>query len=207
MVFDHKYYKPNRRCIFKFKCTAIGFNALKFSLIFLEGWENMREKKIVSKRTKALIVSLIILALTVLPAGTINISAADLEYNYAKALQYSMYFYDANMCGTGVEENGQYNWRGNCHVYDEELPLDSVNTNMSDAFIRSNISILDPDGDGKVDVSGGFHDAGDHVKFGMPEAYSASTVVGDIMNSENSMKQLDRQSMQRQFYVILMIIS
>jgi len=60
--------------------------------------------------------------------------------------------YDANMCGTGVDENGQYNWRGDCHVYDAELPLDSVNTNMSDAFIRENISVLDPDGDGKVDV-------------------------------------------------------
>jgi len=136
----------------------------------------MREKKIFSKRTKALIVSFVILALMVFPVGTVNISAANVEYNYAKALQYSIYFYDANMCGTGVDENGQYNWRGDCHVYDAELPLDSVNTNMSDAFIRENISVLDPDGDGKVDVSGGFHDAGDHVKFGMPEAYSGSTL-------------------------------
>jgi len=136
----------------------------------------MREKKIFSKRTKALIVSFVILALMVFPVGTVNISAANVEYNYAKALQYSIYFYDANMCGTGVDENGQYNWRGDCHVYDAELPLDSVNTNLSDAFIRENISVLDPDGDGKVDVSGGFHDAGDHVKFGMPEAYSGSTL-------------------------------
>jgi len=82
----------------------------------------MREKKIFSKRTKALIVSFVILALMVFPVGTVNISAANVEYNYAKALQYSIYFYD--------------NWRGDCHVYDAELPLDSVNTNMSDAFRR-----------------------------------------------------------------------
>jgi len=62
------------------------------------------------------------------------------------------------------------------HVYDARLPLDSQNTNMSDGFISSNRSVLDPDGDGKVDVSGGFHDAGDHVKFGLPQAYAASTV-------------------------------
>jgi len=64
----------------------------------------MREKKIFSKRTKALIVSFVILALMVFPVGTVNISAANVEYNYAKALQYSIYFYDANMCGTGVDE-------------------------------------------------------------------------------------------------------
>lgn len=136
----------------------------------------MKERKIISKRAKALVVSFVILAMIVLPAGTINISAAEVEFNYAKALQYSQYFYDANMCGTGVEENGQYNWRSDCHIYDAELPIDSVNTNMSDSFISTNMSILDPDGDGKVDVSGGFHDAGDHVKFGMPEAYSGSTL-------------------------------
>ncbi|MDE6104041.1 MAG: glycoside hydrolase family 9 protein, partial [Oscillospiraceae bacterium] len=49
-------------------------------------------------------------------------------------------------------------------------------TNLSEEFINQNKNILDPDGDGYVDVSGGFHDAGDHVKFGMPEAYAASTL-------------------------------
>lgn len=123
-----------------------------------------------------MIVGAVVLATTLIPVNNINVNAADVELNYAKALQYSQYFYDANMCGTGVEENGEYMWRGNCHVYDAELPLDPVNTNMSSSFINEYKSILDPDGDGKVDVSGGFHDAGDHVKFGMPEAYSGSTL-------------------------------
>ena len=51
-----------------------------------------------------------------------------------------------------------------------------VGTNMSDEFIEANKKYLDPDGDGTVDLTGGWHDAGDHVKFGLPFSYSASTV-------------------------------
>lgn len=98
------------------------------------------------------------------------------ENNWAKLLQHSMYFFDANMCGCGVDENNLLEWRGNCHVYDSKVPLNSTATNLTDSFIEKYKDILDPDGDGCVDVSGGFHDAGDHVKFGLPEAYAASAV-------------------------------
>jgi hypothetical protein len=47
---------------------------------------------------------------------------------------------------------------------------------MSAAFIAANKSVLDPTGKGTVDVSGGFHDAGDHVKFGLPQGYAISTL-------------------------------
>jgi len=133
----------------------------------------MKEKRKILRKAEALVLSTVILATSAIPA---TINAADIEYNYAKALQYSQFFYDANMCGTGVDENNLYNWRSDCHVYDEKLPLDTTNTNMTASFIKENKSILDPDGDGTIDVSGGFHDAGDHVKFGMPEAYSGSTL-------------------------------
>lgn len=106
----------------------------------------------------------------------IRVSAAEDYSNFAKALQYSMYFYDSNMCGEEVEENTRFMWRGDCHTYDSQLPLNTEYTNLSSEFINENKDILDPDGDGYVDVSGGFHDAGDHVKFGMPEAYAASTL-------------------------------
>ncbi len=103
-----------------------------------------------------------------------------LDIDFARALQYSIYFYDANMCGTGVSENNRYAWRGDCHTYEAQVPLkpmeDNVGTNLSQSFIDKYASVLDPDGDGYVDVAGGFHDAGDHVKFGMPENYAASTV-------------------------------
>ena len=105
----------------------------------------------------------------------------DVEVNFAKLLQYSLYFYDANMCGTDVSENNLLPWRGDCHAYDAAVPLqpmtdEEIGTNLSASFISKYKDILDPDGDGCVDVSGGFHDAGDHVKFGLPEAYAASVV-------------------------------
>ncbi|MCC8135750.1 MAG: glycoside hydrolase family 9 protein [Ruminococcus sp.] len=104
-----------------------------------------------------------------------------LDYDFARALQYSIYFYDANMCGTEVDENNGYSWRGDCHTYDAEIPLqpmdaNSIGTNLSQSFIDEYRDVLDPDGDGCVDLAGGFHDAGDHVKFGMPENYSAATL-------------------------------
>ncbi|MDO5558879.1 MAG: glycoside hydrolase family 9 protein [Oscillospiraceae bacterium] len=139
-------------------------------------------KKIFS-RVKAIAVSAVVLAsgLYVMPGFSADdkISADGVELNYAKALQYSMYFYDANMCGTEVGEKSQYTWRDDCHTYDAKLVLDSENTNMTDSFIAANKDVLDPDGDGCVDVAGGFHDAGDHVKFGMPEGYSGATLGWD----------------------------
>jgi hypothetical protein len=73
---------------------------------------------------------------------SLSATAADSD-NYAKLLQYSLYFYDANMCG---KMNGDcaLTWRGDCHTND--------------------------------DVVGGFHDAGDHVWFGQPGGYAASTL-------------------------------
>jgi hypothetical protein len=140
----------------------------------------MKGVKSVMKKFKVFISLCIIMTVVIASFSTLKfmnkINAAEIDYNYAKALQYSQYFYDANMCGTEVDENSQYSWRGDCHTYDETLPLDSENTNMSDSFISEYESILDPDGDNYLDVAGGFHDAGDHVKFGMPQMYTGSTL-------------------------------
>ena len=109
-----------------------------------------------------------------------------LDIDYARALQYSIYFYDANMCGCGVDENSRLKWRGDCHTYDAHVPMiewdgltektSKGGTNLSASFMAKYKDILDPDGDGTIDVSGGFHDAGDHVEFGMPENYTAATL-------------------------------
>lgn len=101
--------------------------------------------------------------------------------NFAKALQYSLYFYDGNMCGDQVEANNRFAWRANCHTYDTAVPLkpisDYVGCNLSESFIKEYYDILNTGTEeGTVDVAGGFHDAGDHVKFGLPEAYSGSTI-------------------------------
>ena len=119
-------------------------------------------------------------------AALVTDEAGDYD-NFAKALQYSLHFYDANMCGPEVEEHSRFKWRANCHTYDAEVPLKTmdsftetageVGTNLSEAFIKENYDILNTGRkDGTVDVSGGYHDAGDHVKFGLPEAYSGTTV-------------------------------
>lgn len=143
------------------------------------------------KKLSAAAIGAVMLLSQAAPLTTVNAAEeladslandSGLDVDFARALQYSMFFYDANMCGTGVDENNLYSWRGDCHTYDAKVELKAgidenyVGTNLSQSFIDKYKDILDPDGDGCVDVSGGFHDAGDHVKFGMPENYSAATL-------------------------------
>lgn len=72
------------------------------------------------------------------------------DEEYKTALKDSVYFYDANKCGKEVAKDNVFDWRGACHINDgKEL---------------------------NVDLTGGYHDAGDHVKFGLPQAYSASVM-------------------------------
>ncbi|MBR1507050.1 MAG: glycoside hydrolase family 9 protein [Eubacterium sp.] len=87
--------------------------------------------------------------------GTVKEAEAAVPYNYAKLLQQSLYFYDANMCGTDVTNASLHSWRNNCHTFDKTT------------YRRSDGSTV------TVDLTGGYHDAGDHVKFGLPAAYSA----------------------------------
>ena len=105
-------------------------------------------------RVTAVLVTLVMIMSCVTVPGIVS-KAADNEYNYAKLLQYSLYFYDANMCGGDVTGKSLLNWRNNCHTYDRAN------------YTRSDGSVV------TVDLTGGFHDAGDHVKFGLPEAYVA----------------------------------
>ncbi|WP_294483836.1 glycoside hydrolase family 9 protein [uncultured Ruminococcus sp.] len=65
-----------------------------------------------------------------------------------------------------------------------------VGVNMSQKFIDKNKKYLDPDGDGTLDLTGGWHDAGDHVKFGLPGSYSASTVGWGYYEFRDSYKEL-----------------
>ena len=130
-----------------------------------------------AKGSKRLLSVLLSSAMVVSSCGSVSAGAAEKkEANFARALQYSIYFYDGNMCGTEVQENNRYSWRGDCHTYDAQVAMNSTATNLSADFLTKYKDVLDPDGDGYIDVAGGFHDAGDHVKFGMPENYSAATL-------------------------------
>lgn len=119
------------------------------------------------------------------------------EINFAAALQDALYFYDANKCGDGIT-GGNLEWRGDCHLDDAEVPLipmgeDMVGTNMSEAFIEEHLDILDPDGNGSVDLTGGWHDAGDCVKFGLPGSYAASTVGWGYYEFREAYEETDLQ--------------
>jgi endoglucanase len=93
-------------------------------------------------------------------AGTGTASAAPSatgEFNYAEALQDSMLFYEIQRSGKLPADN-RVSWRG-----------DSDLTDGADVGL---------------DLTGGYHDAGDEVKFGLPAAYSMATLAwGGIVNA------------------------
>lgn len=76
--------------------------------------------------------------------------AAAPAYNYAEALQKSLYFYEAQQSGVLPDWN-RVSWRG-----------DSALTDGADAGL---------------DLTGGWYDAGDHVKFGFPMAFSTTMLA------------------------------
>jgi endoglucanase len=71
-------------------------------------------------------------------------------YNYAEALQKSMFFYEAQRSGT-LPANNRVNWRS--------------------------ASGLSDGADVGKDLTGGWYDAGDHVKFNFPMAFSATSLA------------------------------
>ena len=93
-------------------------------------------------------------------SGGNNIGSIDTakDYNFAKLLQLSLYFYDANMCGDQVGERSYYSntlyggWRDDCHTSNDHFTYNGT----------------------QYDATGGYHDAGDHVKFGLPQAQAMS---------------------------------
>ncbi|MBN2439819.1 MAG: glycoside hydrolase family 9 protein [Spirochaetales bacterium] len=118
--------------------------------------------------------------------------SAQSTVNFAEALQKSLYFYDAGKSGPGIT-GGRLEWRADSELTDQWVPLVSKPTGthengvvLSRSFIDTYRSILDPDGDGGVDVSGGMHDAGDHVKFGLPQGYTAGTLLWGIYEFEQA---------------------
>ncbi|MCR5213229.1 MAG: glycoside hydrolase family 9 protein [Eubacterium sp.] len=119
------------------------------------GIEKMNQSKSRSKnRIIAYILSLIMLV-SMFHFSSNEANAASVEINFAKLLQESLYFYDANMCGQNVSSRSAFSWRSNCHAGDTSVNINGWN----------------------MDVSGGFHDAGDHLKAGLPQAYAA-TILG-----------------------------
>ena len=117
----------------------------------------------------------------------------DGSYNYASALQKALYFYDAERCGD-LPEDFRVSWRGDAHLCDYEVSLDTDATNLSSSFISDNEDYLDADGDGTMDLGGGFHDAGDHVKFGLPQNYTAATLGWALYEFQDEFEETNQYS-------------
>ncbi|WAM33659.1 glycoside hydrolase family 9 protein [Caldicellulosiruptor morganii] len=101
----------------------------------------------VIKRAFSIIV-LFVLILSVCFPGIMPVKAyAGGTYNYGEALQKTIMFYEFQMSGK-LPSWVRNNWRGD--------------------------SGLDDGKDVGLDLTGGWHDAGDHVKFNLPMSYSAS---------------------------------
>ncbi|MDF9878643.1 glycoside hydrolase family 9 protein [Cellulosimicrobium cellulans] len=81
------------------------------------------------------------------PAATATSAA---EPNYAEALQKSLFFYDAQRSGD-LPDDFRVSWRGD--------------------------SALDDGADVGLDLTGGWYDAGDHVKFGLPMAFTTTMLA------------------------------
>ena len=135
--------------------------------------EKMKLKNTVTRKLTAAAASAV-MALTSAAATFTPMNASAADHDYYKALAMSLYMYDANACGKGITD-GPLTWRGDCHTYDGEASVGSLGGSAK--------SIVDPDGDGKVDVSGGFHDAGDHIKFNLTIGFALSSLaLSDYLN-------------------------
>ena len=75
------------------------------------------------------------------------------SFNYGEALQKSLFFYEAQRSGD-LPSTNRVNWRGDSGMQDG----------------------------GTIDLTGGWYDAGDHVKFGLPMAASATMLAWGIVD-------------------------
>src|SRR6185295_4191132 len=86
-----------------------------------------------------------LLAVTLILSGLalpLKTASGQTTPDYRDALEKAIWFFDANKCGSSVAANTVFPWRGSCHITDGNQASPAL------------------------DLSGGFHDAGDHVKFG-----------------------------------------
>ncbi len=84
------------------------------------------------------------------------------SFNYAEALQKSLFFYEAQRSGT-LPPSNRVNWRGNSGLQDGA--------------------------DVGRDLTGGWYDAGDHVKFGLPMAATATMLAWGLVEYRSAYVQ------------------
>ena len=89
-------------------------------------------------------------------------SVSSPTYNYGEALQKAVYFYEAQRSGK-LPQNNRVEWRGD--------------------------SALKDGSDRSIDLTGGWYDAGDHLKFGFPMAGSTTMLAWGAIEYEDAYKK------------------
>jgi endoglucanase len=88
-----------------------------------------------------------------------------MPFNYAQALQKNFLFYEAQRSGDVDEASKRIDWRGDSGLRDG---ADGVYFGgQTAANLQSGLTL---------DLTGGYHDAGDHSKFGLPLASTLATL-------------------------------
>jgi endoglucanase len=105
------------------------------------------------------IISIPLLFVTFIAVPLHFAQAATPAFNYGEALQKSIYFYEEQSSGTKPSWN-RVPWIGN--------------------------SATNDGADVGLDLSGGWYDAGDHVKFGLPMAYSATMLAWGVIANRSA---------------------
>tara|TARA_B100000674_G_scaffold283268_1_gene234421 strand:+ start:1195 stop:3768 length:2574 start_codon:yes stop_codon:yes gene_type:complete len=85
---------------------------------------------------------------------------------YGEAIELSLLFYEANRSGDLDERQNRVPWRG-----------DSGLSDGRDGIYFGDATAANLQRDLSLDLTGGYHDAGDHVKFGLPLASTLSTLA------------------------------
>ena len=88
--------------------------------------------------------------------------SSDEDYDYARAFQQTLMFYEFQMSGD-VSGLGRNNWIDDCDLEDGS--------------------------DVGLDLTGGWHDAGDHVKFNLPMSYSATMLAWSYIEYQDTYKE------------------
>ena len=142
-------------------------------------WKGNLKKKL----TAVLSAGVLAVTGTVSAMSGMTASAQPSAGTYGDALKLSLYFFDANQCGA---DDNVLTWRGKCHTYDAEASLSSAKglSSSSVAAIKAANGGLDT-----VDVSGGYHDAGDHLKFSNTMGYSCTNLAWSYFENPESYKE------------------